>query len=976
MRGKLCSIIAILLVILCCIPSINSSAADSDPYMLIDYGNGSTEWSKVVGDSGTVFDTIYRTLDSNKHSCEYKSGVLTIDGKVANITGQADNGGSYSQSGTTGVTVYSYWQVYKWSDNEKEWVVISSIDEDYKGDSLAVGYYPEGLIPVETPEYRSSWTCIGGDAENSVNQNADIYAGTGETIWSFEPDEKSTGVYGAVLYARGQVLVKYGMALDDDRLGSIVSYNVKDGTKNWSFSFGLGNALSVSAPLVAGQYVYVQTSDNQIYMFDWRVGPGEDGSNVRTIEGMPVGSKTPIPESIDGSTVVGGYGFGLTSMVFDSGCVYVKSANGMIYCLNDKLNLVWSYLTGGKGYYTPLTVHGDYVAAGMYDGKLYLLNKIDGSLIDSIVVYQKEYSKQNIGSLNTPVFVEDSGTLYLFATYNDGRGMNTTTYGIVIFTLSGGKLTKTHDYRDVYGATSNRVTLAQDFKGIYFNSGQGTYYLKTDGSSGLISDFLSGTYVSHSASVLVNNQYLYSTTYSTQTHTMVLIEKNGTVIGTYDSPINNYCMITPTVVDGYILCGNDSGVYVVRGDFNPYTPPVRQESNLEKLVVCLVWIIVPLILLWIILRFGLKWEKPFHHIVTSFKTFLYGEQYTHNTRSKHRLWLVLSIGAILTAILAMLSLCLGPETTLSPGEALSALFSSLAKGGNHLTYEEMLIYNSRLPRTLTALVVGIGLSVAGAVYQAIIKNPLVEPYIMGVSSGAGTLAIAVIMFDFTFFGLFSYQSPFLTAIAAIIGGLLAFGLTMLLAEKTGGKSMNYVLAGIIIGLVFSAIQSLMMVMGGKNINSALSWLYGSFASMTWEKIWLVLIPVITLSLIPYIWSKELNLVLLGEDQARQMGLDAERFDRWMLIISSVLTAFCVAFVGIIGFVGLVVPHLCRMILGGDHRLMLPASMAFGGILMIAADVLARVLVSGYELPVGAITTVIGVPVFAYLLIKRGKSYDM
>ena len=188
--------------------------------------------------------------------------------------------------------------------------------------------------------------------------------------------------------------------------------------------------------------------------------------------------------------------------------------------------------------------------------------------------------------------------------------------------------------------------------------------------------------------------------------------------------------------------------------------------------------------------------------------------------------------------------------------------------------------------------------------------------------------------------------------------------------------MNYVLAGIIIGLVFSAIQSLMMVMGGNNVQSALSWLYGSFASMTWEKIWLVLIPVITLSLIPYLWSKELNLVLLGEDQARQMGLDARRFDRWMLIIASVLTAFCVAFAGVIGFVGLVVPHLCRMILGGDHRLMLPASMAFGGVLMIAADVLARVLVSGYELPVGAITTVIGVPVFAYLLIKRGKSYDM
>ena len=146
--------------------------------------------------------------------------------------------------------------------------------------------------------------------------------------------------------------------------------------------------------------------------------------------------------------------------------------------------------------------------------------------------------------------------------------------------------------------------------------------------------------------------------------------------------------------------------------------------------------------------------------------------------------------------------------------------------------------------------------------------------------------------------------------------------------------------------------------------------------MTWDKLWLVLIPSISLSFIPIIWAKEFNLVLLGEDQAKQMGLNAKRFDAVMLIIASVLTSFCVAFCGIIGFVGLVIPHLSRMILGGDHRLMLPATMAFGGFLMVSADLLARVLLSGYELPVGAITTMIGVPVFAYLLIKRGRSYDV
>lgn len=962
--------IVALLFVLCCVPSNGSVAVESDADLLIDYGNGSTEWTTVTSSEG-VYDTVNATLIKNGHTCTFDSGYLSIDGRGPQTVGQAGSG-TYSQSGTTGLIVNSYWQVYKWSGSE--WSTIPDLTVAYSGDSLAVGYYPAGMVPVETPEYKSSWTSIGGDAENTLNQNADIYSGAGETLWGFVPEGKSQGVYGSVLYARGQVIVKFGHAADASFLGSIVSYNVADGSKNWSFSYDLGDELSTSAPLIAGQYVFVQTSDNQIYVFDWRIGPGEDYSNVRTIGGNPVGTATPIPESIPGSTVVGGYGYGLTSMVFDSGCMFIKSANGMIYCFDSGLNLVWSYLTGGKGYYTPLSVHGDYVAAGMYDGGLYILNKMDGSLIDSAIVYQKSYGGVDIGCVNTPVFVEDSETLYLIASYNDGRGMNTTSYGIVTFTLSGGKLTKVHDYLNIHGAICNRITLAQDFKGVYFNSNQGTYSLKVDGSYELLSDFTSKGYLSHSGSVLVNNQYLFSTTYST--HKMVLLEKDGTVVGTFDSPLNNYCMITPTIVDGYILCGDDGGVYAVRGNFDPYIPPVHEQSTLERIIPYVGGFFVAFGVIWAILRFGFKWEKPFSHLVTAFKTFLYGEQYTHNTRSKHRLWLVLSIGVILTLILALLSLCLGPETSLGPGEALSALFSSISKGGEHLTYEEMLIYNSRLPRTITALAVGIGLSVAGAVYQAVIKNPLVEPYIMGVSSGAGTLAIAVIIFNFTFFGLFSLQSPFLTAVAAIVGGLLAFGLTMFLAEKTGGKSMNYVLAGIVIGLVFSAIQSLMMVMGGNNVHSALSWLYGSFTKMTWDKIWLVLVPVITLSIIPYIWSKELNLVLLGEDQAKQMGLDAQRFDRWMLIIVSVLTAFCVAFVGIIGFVGLVVPHLCRMILGGDHRLMLPASMAFGGILMIAADILARVLVSGYELPVGAITTVIGVPVFAYLLVKRGKSYDV
>ena len=237
------------------------------------------------------------------------------------------------------------------------------------------------------------------------------------------------------------------------------------------------------------------------------------------------------------------------------------------------------------------------------------------------------------------------------------------------------------------------------------------------------------------------------------------------------------------------------------------------------------------------------------------------------------------------------------------------------------------------------------------------------------------MAIAVIAFEFTFFGLFPLNSPYLVAVCAIIGGLLAFGITMLLASKTGGKSVNYVLAGVVIGLVFSAIQSLMIIKAGHKITNALSWLYGSFTGITWEEAWLILVPAIALSFVPLIWAKELNLILLGDDQAKQMGLNTDIFNKMMLIMASILTAFCVAFCGIIGFVGLVVPHVSRMLMGGDHRMMLPVSIVLGGTLMVMADLLARILVTGFELPVGAVTTIIGVPMFAYLLIKRRKGYD-
>lgn len=352
-----------------------------------------------------------------------------------------------------------------------------------------------------------------------------------------------------------------------------------------------------------------------------------------------------------------------------------------------------------------------------------------------------------------------------------------------------------------------------------------------------------------------------------------------------------------------------------------------------------------------------------------------GHGETHIQRKKHRMKFIVGVGTLLTLIVFIAMLCIGPTKIMGPIEALSNLFSAIGKDGSEMTPEEVMVFSSRLPRAIAALVVGVGLSIAGAGYQAIIRNPLVDPYIMGVSSGAGTFAIAVIAFEFTFFGLISPNSIYLVAVAAIVGGLLAFLLTMALANRAGGTTNAYVLSGVVIGLVFGAIQTMMIVFSGNKVSDVLLWLFGSFANITWEKALFIMVPVIIISLLIFKYARELNLVLLGENQASQMGLNVKRFNALVLTLASIITAFCVAFCGIIGFVGLVVPHLCRMLFGGDHRLVLPGSIALGGVLMMAADLAARMIIPGNELPVGAITTLIGVPVFAYLLFIRGKMYN-
>ncbi|MFP4546261.1 MAG: FecCD family ABC transporter permease, partial [Methanomassiliicoccales archaeon] len=262
------------------------------------------------------------------------------------------------------------------------------------------------------------------------------------------------------------------------------------------------------------------------------------------------------------------------------------------------------------------------------------------------------------------------------------------------------------------------------------------------------------------------------------------------------------------------------------------------------------------------------------------------------------------------------------------------------------------------------------LSVAGVVLQAIIRNPLVDPYITGVSSGASLGAALALAGGVTLFGSMTLSLP----IAAFVGASSAFLFTILLAESSGGRPISYVLAGVVVGIGLSSFTTILMAFAGDKVHGLLFWLFGSFTPVDWGNVCYIFLPALALSLGVALYARELNLVLLGDEQARQLGLQVKKFKRAMMVLTSLLTSFCVAFTGIIAFLGLIVPHISRILIGGDHRLLLPVSFILGANILLVGDIVARVAMKPMELPIGAIISMIGAPFFAYLMIRRGRTY--
>jgi iron complex transport system permease protein len=319
------------------------------------------------------------------------------------------------------------------------------------------------------------------------------------------------------------------------------------------------------------------------------------------------------------------------------------------------------------------------------------------------------------------------------------------------------------------------------------------------------------------------------------------------------------------------------------------------------------------------------------------------------------------LGGLGLALVAAIVLAMGVGAVpLMPGTVLEVL----AGGGDPM--ERAIVLELRLPRAAMAALIGAGLAVAGAVFQALLRNPLAEPYVLGVSGGSAVAAVAVIAIAGT-------AAPWAVPLAAFAGGVGAILLVFRIAASVGRALDTRVLllAGVVIGAFFNALILLLLTFAElETFRSAIFWMMGSLAGATWPAVGLLGIYLLPSLLVLLALARPLNLMAIGEDTALYLGTRVEHVKRVAYLVASLLVAAGVATAGIIGFVGLIVPHALRLLWGADHRLLLPGSALAGAIFLLLADAVARTAAAPVELPVGVVTALIGVPVFVLLLTRR------
>jgi iron complex transport system permease protein len=341
-----------------------------------------------------------------------------------------------------------------------------------------------------------------------------------------------------------------------------------------------------------------------------------------------------------------------------------------------------------------------------------------------------------------------------------------------------------------------------------------------------------------------------------------------------------------------------------------------------------------------------------------------------SSQGKHRVSTILLLGFLL-AIVMIISAAVGPAdiAAIDVAKMLLQRFPGLRHRhwGDWPLAHSVIVFRVRLPRIVLAALVGGGLAMAGTTYQGLLQNAMADPYIIGVSAGASVGATLGILLR----GSFSFLGLSTVTLMAFLGAVITTFLVYNIA-RVGGKVPvgTLLLAGVAVSSFLSAVVSFLMVLSSQSMHEIVYWMMGSLSGRSWEHVKASL-PYLVLGGVEVLfYSRELNLMLLGEESAQNLGVNVERVKAILLTAGSLMAAASVSVSGVIGFVGLIIPHTVRLLTGPDHRILLPAAALVGAIFLVVADTLARTLLAPSELPVGVITALAGAPFFLYLLRRQ------
>lgn len=343
-----------------------------------------------------------------------------------------------------------------------------------------------------------------------------------------------------------------------------------------------------------------------------------------------------------------------------------------------------------------------------------------------------------------------------------------------------------------------------------------------------------------------------------------------------------------------------------------------------------------------------------------------------NASSEYRRSIVIKIGFIITCIFVAvvvmgISLTIG-DYEIGFLETYGIIWDHITGNIQDVT-KDSVICDLRMPRIITGVLTGAALAVAGATMQTTLKNPLADPYTTGISSGASFGATLAICLGVSFVG-----GGYVVVVNAFIFSLIPTAAIMVVSKMRGASPTTMVMAGIAVMYIFNAFTTVVKLFASpESLSSLFQWSVGSINGTRWDDVYVMIPFVIVGTIIIQILSRQLNVLISGDESAKTLGVDADRLRMISILVVALMTAAVVSFTGLIGFIGLVCPHVVRMFIGSDNRYLVPASAAFGVALLLFADLVGRTLIPTSALPVGVITAFIGGPLFLYLIVRQKKN---